>query len=183
MSGSPSCQCPAAISRVDDSRTWAAVTSVSSSSGPRRTASRTAVQRGAARLQRGDHRVRPARDHLRWPFPRPYTWQNNRSGLVAASGRSQLLTSTASRIRPSGQPAAAAPPAPGAAARSPPGRGSPRHTRRRARAGAPAPATAPQGLHRPVRAQHRIRQLEQRIRPRRKAPVQLPRKAASRSRA
>lgn len=40
-----------------------------------------------------------------WPafFPRPCTWQNIRSGLVRASGRSQLHTSAASRTRPSGQ--------------------------------------------------------------------------------
>jgi hypothetical protein len=42
----------------------------------------------------------------------PRTWQNSRSGLVAASGRSQLLTSTASISRPSvargnGSPASA----------------------------------------------------------------------------
>ena len=36
-----------------------------------------------------------------WPFPRPQTWQNRRSGLVAAAGRSQLPTSAASISRPS----------------------------------------------------------------------------------
>ena len=101
MAGSPSRQCPAAISRVITSRTWAAVTSASSSSGPSRTASSTAV-----------HEVRPGSRAAiteygqpgiicAWPLPRPYTWQNNRSGLVAAPGRSQLLTSTASISRPS----------------------------------------------------------------------------------
>jgi hypothetical protein len=35
------------------------------------------------------------------PLPRPDTWQNRRSGLVAAPGRSQLLTSAASTSRPS----------------------------------------------------------------------------------
>ena len=103
MPGSPSCHCPAAISRSATSRTPAAVTSVSSSSGPSRTASSTAV-----------HDVRPGSSAAitgygqpgiisAWPFPRPYTWQNKRSGLVAAPGRSRLLTSTASLIRPSGQ--------------------------------------------------------------------------------
>jgi hypothetical protein len=63
-----------------------------------------------ARLQRRDDRVRPAGDHLRLPLPRPYTWQNSRSGLVTAPGRSQLLTSAASTSRPpaargSGSPA------------------------------------------------------------------------------
>jgi hypothetical protein len=44
MSGSPSRQCPAPASRVTTSRTCAAVTPVSSSAGPRRTASSGAVQ-------------------------------------------------------------------------------------------------------------------------------------------
>jgi hypothetical protein len=35
------------------------------------------------------------------PFPRPQAWQNNRSALVAAPGRSQLLTSSGSINRPS----------------------------------------------------------------------------------
>jgi len=39
MSGSPSCQCPAATRSCTTSRTWAAVTPVASSSGPSRTAS------------------------------------------------------------------------------------------------------------------------------------------------
>src|ERR1019366_4235596 len=103
MPGSPSCHCPAAISRSAPSRTRAAVPSVSSPSGPSRTASSPAV-----------HDVRPGSSAAitgygqpgiisAWPFPRPYTWQNKRSGLVAAPGRSRLLTSTASLIRPSGQ--------------------------------------------------------------------------------
>ena len=101
MSGSPSLCWPASISRVTTSRTWAAVTSVSSSAGPRRTASSTAVQdvrpgSSAATTEYGQPGIICA-----WPFPRPYTWQNRRSGLVAASGRSQLLTSTASIRRPS----------------------------------------------------------------------------------
>ena len=83
-------------------RTWAAVTSVSSSSGPSRTASSTAVQllrpgSSAATKEYGQPGIICA-----FPLPRPYTWQNIRSGLVAAPGRSQLLTSAASRIRPSG---------------------------------------------------------------------------------
>ena len=44
IAGSPSRQCPASASRVITSRTWQAVTSVSSSSGRSRTASSTAVQ-------------------------------------------------------------------------------------------------------------------------------------------
>ena len=83
------------------SRTWAAVTSVSSSSGPSRTASSTAVQEvrpgsSAAITEYGQPGIICA-----CPFPRPYTWQNSRSGLVAAPGRSQLLTSAASTSRPS----------------------------------------------------------------------------------
>jgi hypothetical protein len=79
------------------------VISVSSSAGPSRTASSTAVQEvrpgsSAATKEYGQPGIICA-----LPLPRPYTWQNIRSGLVTASGRSQLLTSTASRIRPSGQ--------------------------------------------------------------------------------
>ena len=103
MSGSPSRQCPAWISRVTTSRIWAAVISVASSAGPSRTASSGSV-----------HDVRPGSSATTseygqpgiicaFPFPRAYVWQNSRSGLVSASGRSQLLTSAASRIRPSGQ--------------------------------------------------------------------------------
>jgi hypothetical protein len=107
---------------------------------------------------------RPARDHLRLPFPRSYTWQNKRSGLVAAPGRSQLLTSTASIRRPSG-------------AR---GSGSPGHRPAQPRDIDPpvihrviqgavaAPVLrrqrqAHQGLHRPLGAQQRVGDLEQRI--------------------
>ena len=43
MSGSPSRQCPAAVSLATASRSWAAVTSVASSAGPRRTASSGSV--------------------------------------------------------------------------------------------------------------------------------------------
>ena len=83
---SPSRQCPAAISRVITSRTCAAVTAISSSSGPSRTASSTAVQEvrpgsSAATTEYGQPGIICA-----WPFPRPYTWQNNLSGLVAAQG-------------------------------------------------------------------------------------------------
>jgi hypothetical protein len=35
-------------------------------------------------------------------FARPYTWQNNRSGLHAASERNHADTSTANTSRPSG---------------------------------------------------------------------------------
>ena len=103
MSGSPSRQAPAAASRRITSRSWAAVTSVRSSSRPSRTASSGAVHEvapgpSAATKEYGQPGIIcPA---LR---PRPCTWQNIRSALVAASGRSQLHTSTASRIRPSGQ--------------------------------------------------------------------------------
>src|ERR1019366_631542 len=66
-----------------------------------RTASSTAVQdvrpgSSAATTEYGQPGIICA-----WPFPRPQTWQNSRSGLVAAPGRSQLLTSTASISRPS----------------------------------------------------------------------------------
>ena len=58
---------PAARSRSDRSttrRAWAAVTSATSSSGPRQTASRSCAPRGPARLQGGDERVRPAGNEL-----------------------------------------------------------------------------------------------------------------------
>ena len=98
---SPSCQCPASISRATISRIWTAVTSVWSSSGPSPRASSTAVQEvrpgsSAATTEYGQPGIICA-----CPFPRPYTWQNSRSGLVTAPGRSQLLTSAASTSRPS----------------------------------------------------------------------------------
>ena len=52
-----------------------------------------------------------------WPSPRPWTWQKNRSGLVAAPGRSQILTSVASTSRPSAAAAKVAPSATAAARR------------------------------------------------------------------
>ena len=71
MPGSPSCHCPAAISRSATSRTRAAVTSVSSSSGPSRTASSTAVHdvrpgSSAAITEYGQPGIICA-----CPFPRP----------------------------------------------------------------------------------------------------------------
>ena len=80
MSGSPSRQCPAWISRVTTSRIWAAVISVASSAGPSRTASSGSV-----------HDVRPGSSATTseygqpgiicaFPFPRAYVWQNSRSG-------------------------------------------------------------------------------------------------------
>ena len=103
MSGSPLLQCPASARRAATSRTWTAVTSVGSSSGPSRTASSGRVHEvrpgpSAATKEYGQ----PGMSCL-FPFPRAWQWQNRRSGLVSASGRSQLLTSAASRIRPSSQ--------------------------------------------------------------------------------
>ena len=115
--------------------------------GPSRTASSTAVQEvrpgsSAAITEYSQPGIICAD-----PFPRPYTWQNSRSGLVAAPGRA---AASCSHQRPA--PAArrlravtAARPAPGAACRCRPGRGSPRHTARHGRAGAPGPATARPG--------------------------------------
>ena len=129
--------------------------------GPRRMASSTAVQEvrpgsSAATTEYGQPGIICA-----CPFPRPYTWQNNLSGLVAAPGRSQLLTSTASISRPS----------------APRGNGSPRE--RAAQPGDIDPPAADRVIQRAVaaavprdqrqagqvpdravRAQHRIRQLE-----------------------
>ena len=103
MRGSPSFQCPAAASRSTTPRSCAAVTSASSSSGPRRTASSSSVHDPAPGCSAATNEY--GHPGITCPafFPRPCTWQNIRPGLVAASGRSQLLTSTASRIRPSGQ--------------------------------------------------------------------------------
>ncbi len=83
------------------SRTCVAVTVVSSSSGPRRTTSSTAVHEvrpgsNAAITEYGQPGTICARF-----FPRPWTWQNIRCALLGASGRSHGLISTASVIRPS----------------------------------------------------------------------------------
>ena len=100
MFGSPGFHCSAVTSRSTTSRSWVAVTAVASSAGPSRTASNTAVQElrpvsRAATNEYGQPGIICA-----CPFPRPWTWQNSRSGLVGASGRSHGLTSTASTIRP-----------------------------------------------------------------------------------
>ena len=103
MSGSPGFQCPAAISRATASRTWAAVTSVASSSGPSRTASSGSVQEVRPGSSTAMNEYGQPGIICAFPLPRAYTWQNKRSGLVSASGRSQFETSQASRIRPSSQ--------------------------------------------------------------------------------
>ena len=69
--GSPSRQCPASISRVMTSRTWAAVTSVSSHPGPAAPRPATAVHEvrpgsSAATTEYGQPGIICA-----WPFPRP----------------------------------------------------------------------------------------------------------------
>ncbi len=106
--GSPSRQCPAAASRVTTSRSCAAVTARSSSPGP----SRTASSSSAHEFRPGDSAATNEYGHpgaIHAPLPRPRTWQCIRPGLVAASGRSQPDTSTASRIRPSGQAGSGSP--------------------------------------------------------------------------
>ena len=97
----------------------------------------------AARLQRRDEGVRPARDHLRvCPCPA------RRRGRTSAPGwRQHLATTSCSRPPRAGsahlaRPAAAGTPATTAAARYRSGRRSPRRRPHRARGGAPAPATA-----------------------------------------
>jgi hypothetical protein len=60
MSGPPSHQFPASMIRVTTSRTWAAVTSVTSSVGPSRTTSSAGSTR-CSPAQRHDERGRPAR--------------------------------------------------------------------------------------------------------------------------
>jgi hypothetical protein len=128
----------------------------------------------AARFQRGDEGVRPARDHLRVP-------------LAAAVAVAEHPLRAGRRARP--QPVADIGRQP-----DPPVR--PRRQRQRSQRpaqprdidpagidrviGRPVPAAVlrlqrqrRQHPHRPVRAQHRIGQLEQRIGPRRQAPVQV----------
>jgi hypothetical protein len=109
-----------------------------------------------------------------WPFPRPYTWQNSRSGLVAAPGRSQLQTSAASRIRPSGQAGSGSP---ASARRSPPDHDPAVVHRVIQRAMTPPvlrhqrqPGQRP---HRPVRTQRRTGQLEQLIAAGGQAPAKV----------
>ena len=109
ISGSPGSQCPAAIRRLTTSRSCAALTSHSSSPGPSRTASSGSVQLerpgpSAATKEYGQ----PGTD-CPASLPRPFTRQNSRPGLAAASGRSHGDTSTASRTRPSSQPGSGSP--------------------------------------------------------------------------
>ena len=83
IAGSPGRPCPAPISRVMTSRTYAAV-------------HHSLVVPGAQarRVRRRGPEVRPGSSATTteygqpgiicaWPLARPYTWQNNRSGLVA----------------------------------------------------------------------------------------------------
>ena len=108
-----------------------------SSRGPAdgRTGARVAARRSPGTASPGSSAPGPSRGRTRG--------RTKRSGLVAVSGRSQLLTSTASIRRHRRRAAAAAPPPPGAAARSRSAPHSPRHTARHARACAPAPAITP----------------------------------------
>ena len=102
--------------------------------------------RRAARLQRRDDRVGPARDHLRLALPPPIDMaeQPVRAGRRAGP-------QPAAHIHRQHQPPIRRPrqrqprQRTGAAARRRSGRGSPRHTARRDHAGAPGPATAPPG--------------------------------------
>ncbi len=115
------------------------------------------------RPQRGHHRVRPARDHLRGVLPPPVHMAEHplRAGArVRPQPRRHVHRQPDPAVRPA---AAAAPPGSPAAALSPPGPRSPRRTPRRARARTPAPATAAPGPspapartapHRPGRTAH-----------------------------
>ena len=101
--------------------------------------------RRPARPERGNERVRPARDHLQGVTAAPVHMAEHLTGLVTASGLSQLQTSTASRSGSPASPAAAAPPASAAAVRTRPGPNSARHTAPRDPVRTPAPATAARG--------------------------------------
>ena len=129
---------------------------------------------GAARLQRSDDRVRPARDHLRAALAPAVDVAEQPAALVAASGRSHGLTSTRQpdpAVRPGRQRQSRQRPAQ-------PGDLDPAAVHRVVRGAMTTPVLrhqrqARQVLHRPVRAQHRISQLEQRIRPGGQAGVEL----------
>ncbi len=131
--------------------------------------------RRAARFQRGHHRVRPARDYLRVALAPPVHMAEQ---PIRAGSRvwPQPVTHVHGQpdppIGPAGQRQARQRPAqppdlhPAAVHRVIQGAMAALMLRRQRQ--------AHQGFHRPVRAQHRVRQFEQRIRPRGEAPVQLP---------
>ena len=120
--------------------------------------------RGAARLQRRDQRVRPARDHLRVPLPPRITVAEQplrAGGRVRPQPVAHIHRQPDPPVRPGRQRQARQRPAQPRdlhlAARSP------RHRPRRGRGGTPAPATAPPACapgpactapHRPVRTAH-----------------------------
>ena len=168
--------CPAARSRPTTSRSWAAVTAVASSvwAEPHRVEHRS--PRRAPGFQRGDERVRPARDHLRLT-------------LAAAVGVAEQPLRAGRRVR--AQPRAAhrrparsarRPPAgqrqPGQRPAQPTGL-DPALVERVIHRAVPAAVLGHQRQlhqrpHRAVGAQHRVGQLEQRIRPRGQTRVELP---------
>ena len=137
---SPSRQCRAAISRVTTSRTCPAVTSVSSSSGPSRTASSTAVQdavlvpapRSPSTASLGSSAPAPCPARRRGEQPlgaRHGAWPQPLLASAAAPAARPSRAVTGARPRP-------------ASWRCRSCRGSPRHTARRDHAGAPELATA-----------------------------------------
>jgi hypothetical protein len=143
---------------------------VASSAGP--SPHRIQRQRLGARprLQRRDHGVRPARDQLHVPLPPRITMADQ---PIRADGRirpQQVLTSTASRIRPFGQAGTGGP---AAAGRSASGRSSARHTPRRGAAALPRQRQLHGHVYPVLLAQHRIGQLEQCIPGACRASVQL----------
>jgi hypothetical protein len=153
------------------------VTAAGSVPGSSRTASSTAVQ--DVRPDSSATTNEYGQPGIIWCLasPRPKVWQNDRSGQVFASGRSHGKTSTASSRRPS---AARGSGRPASSVRS-------RSTSSRPRFSAPYRAPCPrvlgrrrqvhQGPHRPVAAQHRVGELEQRVAPPGQAVVEDPSEA------
>ena len=175
MSGSPGRQCPAATQPVHDvaqlarrSPRWRRRPG---RAGPRPAPRSRSCARAPARPRTST--ASPG-SSARCPWPGRRRGRTAGPGWSAASGRSHGLTSTASTIRVRRPAAAAARPRRGAAARPRSGPWlSPSYM-------APCPRRCSGGQrqidqrpHRPVRAQQRVGQLEQRIRPRGQAGVEL----------
>ena len=164
MSGSPCFQCPAAMSRRDDVADLGGgdLGGVIGRAEPDRVQRQR--PRRAARLQRHDPGVRPARDHLRVPLPArvAVAEQPLRAGLRV---RPQPVAHVAGQPDPPVVPPAQRDrrPVPAAAGRSGPPRSSARRRRRRARGGTPAPGTAPPACAPAPAGTPARRHLEQRV--------------------
>ena len=173
MSGSPGRQCPAAISRPITARSWAAVTGgVVGRAEPHRVQQRG--PRGAAGFQGGDERVRPARDQLGVALPAAIdvAEQPFRAGRgVRAQPRADVHGEHDPPVRGPRQRQ-------GRQRCADPFRFHPSMVQRVVHRPVPAPMLGhqrqlDQRRHRPISAQHRLGQLEQRISPRGQRRVEL----------